>query len=382
MKKVLLIMPLSTLNWGDKNTGGVDSVCQMLVRQLTIKNRPYHYRVLAFDPLNSQPYSGEVVTLSENVEVIVSPLREVRLGLPLPSLFTSWLRIQEQLRDFQPDVVHSHLNSWIIGIGRNTRNLLTLHSYRKIGRKPVSKLNDFLYEQVIPWFSDFSVEQYTCVGEELFHALRSETKKPIQIIGNPVDPEYFSVDSPQPLELSNEVHLVTCALITRRKRVDRAIVLLRELKRRGQIATLRIIGPNVDKPYYTQLQKMVKEYGLQQEVTFLGKLNQREIMRQYQQANIGVFASEQETFGLAPLEMLAAGLPLITTPVGILGERQTEFSKLGVTFMQDGDEEKISQSIDEIKQMDTQTIQAYIREQFAVESVIEQYQDLYREVLS
>lgn len=52
MKKVLLIMPISTLNWGEKNAGGVDSVCQMLVRELASRTQPlkYRYRVLAFDP--------------------------------------------------------------------------------------------------------------------------------------------------------------------------------------------------------------------------------------------------------------------------------------------------------------------------------------------
>lgn len=106
-------------------------------------------------------------------------------------------------------------------------------------------------------------------------------------------------------------------MITRRKRIDRAIVLLRELKQRGQAATLRIIGPNMDSAYYVQLQQLIKEYELEQDVIFLGKLNQREIVQQYQQANIGIFTSQQETFGLAPLEMMAAGLPLISTPVGI-----------------------------------------------------------------
>ncbi|MGL6172214.1 MAG: glycosyl transferase family 1, partial [Vibrio sp.] len=48
MKKILLIVPLTTLEWGTKNAGGVDSVCQMLVRELAQQERPYHYRVLAF----------------------------------------------------------------------------------------------------------------------------------------------------------------------------------------------------------------------------------------------------------------------------------------------------------------------------------------------
>lgn len=382
MKKVLLIMPLSTLNWGEKNLGGVDSVCQMLVRQLATQERPYRYRVLAFDPLNQHDYSGEVVYLSESIEVVVCPLREKRFGLPLPSLISGWLRIQEQLRVFQPDLVHAHLNSWMLGIGGKACKVLTLHSYRKIARKSVSKLNDFLYEQVIPWVSDFSVDAYTCVGEELHQALQPWTDKPIEVIGNPVSSEYFAAHTEFQLFTNSGVNLVTCALITRRKRIERAILLLRELKQRGHAATLRIIGPNMDSAYYAQLQQLVEESELEQQVSFLGQLNQREIVQQYQQADVGVFTSAQETFGLAPLEMLAAGLPLISTPVGILGERQQEFAKLGVVFMQEGDEAMIAEHIDEIKMSDTQAAQAYLRDQFAVDNVIEHYQSLYREVLS
>ncbi|HGP5039663.1 TPA: exopolysaccharide biosynthesis glycosyltransferase VpsD, partial [Vibrio cholerae O1] len=243
-------------------------------------------------------------------------------------------------------------------------------------------LNDFVYEQIIPWVSHFSVDFYTCVGEELRQALSLETNKSIQVIGNPVDPDYFSANSANQNLPQNEVNLVTCALITRRKRIDRAIVLLRELKQRGQAATLRIIGPNMDSAYYAQLQQLIKEYELEQDVIFLGKLNQREIVQQYQQANIGIFTSQQETFGLAPLEMMAAGLPLISTPVGILGERQATFDQLGVVFMQEGQEAMIAERISQIKITDTQAIQTYLRDQFAVENVIEHYQNLYREVLS
>ncbi|OEE38054.1 VpsD family glycosyltransferase [Vibrio anguillarum] len=380
MKKVLLIMPISTLNWGEENIGGVDSVCQMLVRQLAAQERPYHYRVLAFDPLNNHSSSGEIIQLSKNVEVVVCQLREKRFGLPLPSLLSTWLRIQEQLRFFQPDLVHAHLNSWMIGIGYKTRNVLTLHSYRKIGRKPVSKLNDFVYEQIIPWVSDFSVDAYTCVGEVLHQALKPETAKPIRVIGNPVNQEYFI--QPSHTFSGSSIHFVTCALISRHKRIELAISLLRELKKLGQLATLCIIGPKVDHVYSMELQQLVQDYGLEQNVHFLGKLNQKEIVQQYQLADVGIFTSAQETFGLAPLEMLAAGLPLVTTPVGILGERQATFAKLGVVFMRDGEEAEIAKRMNEIKMADTQAIQAYLRDQFTAENVIEYYQNLYREVLS
>lgn len=373
-------MPLSTLNWGEKNDGGVDSVCQMLVRQLAAKSRPYRYRVLAFDPFNNHSYTGEVVVLSEYVEVVICPLKESRYGLRLPSFISAWLRIQEQIRAFQPDIVHSHLSSWVLGLSRKRCNILTLHSYRKIGRKPVSMANDFVYEKVVPILSELSVDYFTCVGEQLNQVLLDDTKKPIQIIGNPVDPGYFV--SAYNTSANASLNLVTCALLSRNKRIDRAICLLRELKLLGKKATLRIIGPNVDPVYYGELQQLVKDWELEEEVIFLGKLNQREIVQQYQLSDVGIFSSAQETFGLVPLEMLAAGLPLVSSPVGILGERQAEFAKLGVVFIQKGEEAKVAHRIEDIKATDMRAAQAYLIDQFAVESVIERYQGLYKAVLT
>ncbi|GHX33804.1 glycosyl transferases group 1 family protein [Vibrio cholerae] len=118
MKKVLLIMPISTLNWGEKNAGGVDSVCQMLVRELASRTQPlkYRYRVLAFDPKSQEQYTGRPIILSEQVEVIFAPANESRIGLPLPGIVTGWLRVREQISNYKPDIVHAHMNSWMIGL--------------------------------------------------------------------------------------------------------------------------------------------------------------------------------------------------------------------------------------------------------------------------
>ncbi|OXX66070.1 glycosyltransferase family 4 protein, partial [Vibrio sp. V20_P4S3T152] len=133
--------------------------------------------------------------------------------------------------------------------------------------------------------------------------------------------------------------------------------------------------------YYSELEKLIEEWDLSDNVSFLGKLNQKEIIQQYKYADIGVFLSDQETFGLAPLEMLAAGLPLIATPVGILGERKDAFAKLGVTFFSDEQANYIAKTIDSISSRDTQNAQDYIRRNFSSQGVLEQYESLYDEVM-
>ncbi|EEX65292.1 VpsD family glycosyltransferase [Vibrio metoecus] len=384
MKKVLLIMPISTLNWGEKNAGGVDSVCQMLVRELASKTQPskYHYRVLAFDPSSQEQYTGRPIILSEQVEVIFAPANESRIGLPLPGIVTGWLRVREQISNYKPDIIHGHMNSWMIWLGGRSKNILTLHSYRKIGRKPVSFSNDFLYEKVVPFFSKFSVDTFTCVGEELINALKEDAKKPIHLIGNPIDTAYVSLLHEKKSKVSdNRITLVTCALISRRKRVDLILGLLKAIRNLGKDVILNVIGPNVDPVYYAELESLIEKWGLEENVFFLGKMNQKEIIQRYKNADIGVFLSEQETFGLAPLEMLAAGLPLIATPVGILGERKETFANLGVTFFSDEQENHIANTIDSICYCDTQNAQDYIRRNFSSQGVLEQYESLYDEVM-
>lgn len=378
MKKILLVVPLSTLNWGSKNAGGVDSVCQMLVEYLSKREHsPYLYRILAFDPFCAEPYTGKVIKLSPFVEVVTCPTNEKRFGLPILGIVATALRVREQVRLFSPDIIHSHIQAWLIGIFTSANKIATIHSYKKIGRKPVSPLNDLLYEKIVPWLSGFFTNQYTCVGDLLYRALSADIKKTIKVIGNPIDNAYFSLVYNKD-ESSNTINLVTCALISRSKRIDKVILLVDKLKKANQNVMLKIIGPNVDDVYYQELIQIVDELDLSKQIDFLGRLGRNQIINEYKQSNLGVFFSKQETFGLTPLEMLAAGLPLLTTSVGILDERKQVFAEKGVKFINNDADFDIE---DIIKWLNTATDSAkeYVRQEFSVANVVRQYEELYKE---
>lgn len=378
VEKVLLIMPVSTLDWGSKNAGGVDSVCQLLLKHLAERRESnFQYRVLAFDPFSEKKYTGELINFSANVEVVCCPVNEKRFGLPVPSIVSTVLRVKEQVKSFSPDIVHSHGIAWLLGAGKKHKKILTLHGYKKIGRKPVSRTNDFLYEVVVPWLSKFNVDRYTCVGEALRSALANDVKEPISIIGNPVDEVYLSSRLRRKPN-DSVIRLVTCALISRKKGIDRAIDLAAELKQWGHSVALKIVGPNVDNSYYKQLLDLVDSLGLSEEVEFTGPLNRHQIVNEYSKADIGVFFSEEETFGLVPLEMLAAGLPLFATPVGILQERRDVFENLGVQFL-DPDTGSAAEKIMNLLRGQPEKILGYINSCFCVNSVALQYEELYSE---
>ncbi len=375
MKKVLLVVPLSTTDWGSKNAGGVDSVCQMLINGLTQKaNAHYHYRVVAFDPFSQVAAEkvGKLQQLAPHVELVHFNHSENKL----PSLFTQLKRIRQQLNQFDADIVHAHYSSWLLNLSKQYKRIATLHSYKKLCRKPVSLLNDFFYEKIMPIWVKQHTDHFTCVGDELIEMLAKDVSQPITKIGNPISSGYFTAQ-PHAHPPEQPIRLVTCSLLKRVKQVEKAVELTAKLKSLKFNVCLGIIGPESQAGYLQQLQQLAVKLGVTEQITFHGRLQETEIKNIYEQATLGVYFSKEETFGLAPIEMLAAGLPLLTTKVGILQEREQDFSRLGVRYVESLSDENIETVIRELLVEDNTALAQYVRDNFAVDSIIAQYEALY-----
>jgi glycosyltransferase involved in cell wall biosynthesis len=383
MKKILLIMPLSTLDWGTKNTGGVDSVCQMIVKGLLENSSEvFYYRVVAFDPTNSINNTGVISKLNEHLEVVqynVSDLSTSR-WFKLPGILHQRKVIIEQNKLFNPDIIHSHLSSWLISIGAIAPTLVTLHNYKKIGRKPRGRLNNFLYEKVVPTISPYFISNYTSVSGFLKQAVTHDINKPISVIYNPIDTHYLECvkgKCTQPLTL------VTCALLTSKKGIHHIIEVLALLKRQGIQAQLKVIGPATDAIYMDSLIKLIQERAVQEDVIFLGAKITTEIVDIYASASVGLFLSDEETFGLVPLEMLAAGLPVIATNTGIMTDfKNDNIHVSGLTIVKQADYQLIATKIKEINSNKEFVDSGYIKSHFSIAAVIEGYESEYRKALN
>lgn len=379
-KKILLVMPLSTIEWGSKNTGGVDSVCQMFVEQLVNNaSDEFSYRILAIDPLKKQSYTGEGIALSRNVEVVWSPKGIKLLGkIPVPGIIYQAYKVRQQVLFFKPNVVNSHIWSCLIGFSQNIPSIATVHSYKNIARRSVSLLNDWFYVKALPKLSRLFGHKVVCVGEQLKVVVEKDVKQEVRVIGNPIDSEYFCDINRKGYH--EPLRLVTCALLTPRKQVEKVILLTQMLNDAGIDTEVTIIGPSSDKNYVKSLKSQVESSNLTNKVSFLGRLNKSEIISHYKKSDIGVFFSKEETFGLAPLEMLATGLPLLATEVGILAEKKSFFESVGVAFVDVNQPEQvfaIAQTlINNSYLSDVNKLQA----EFSVVSVVKQYESLYKEL--
>ncbi|GAA4629886.1 hypothetical protein GCM10023196_053040 [Actinoallomurus vinaceus] len=110
------------------------------------------------------------------------------------------------------------------------------------------------------------------------------------------------------------VRLVTVTRLSREKRPEVAIDALAALRDQGVDAALVVVG---DGPHRKRLRRRAR--GLP--VTFLGHLSDRQaVAGLVAAADVALFPSPAETFGLATLEALACGTPVVVPPEGAARE--------------------------------------------------------------
>ena len=83
---------------------------------------------------------------------------------------------------------------------------------------------------------------------------------------------------------------------------------------------LVVIGPGRDEKYTASLHALAAELGIAQDVHFLGGVPLSETVNFYRAADVFVYPSFNETFGLPILEVMACGCPVVTSDVTAMPE--------------------------------------------------------------
>jgi len=83
---------------------------------------------------------------------------------------------------------------------------------------------------------------------------------------------------------------------------------------------LAIVGPIRDEKYGAALHAMVAELGIGNDVVFTGGVPLDETVRFYRAADVFVYPSFNETFGLPILEAMACGCPVVTSDTSAMPE--------------------------------------------------------------
>lgn len=104
-----------------------------------------------------------------------------------------------------------------------------------------------------------------------------------------------------------------------RKGVEYLIEAVWLIRGKGQDVCLYIVGKG-EKGYELKLKRLVRNYGLEKEVKFLGFVSDEELGSIYSEADIFVLPSLIEGFGLVLLEAMAYGKPVVASDIGGVNE--------------------------------------------------------------
>jgi N-acetyl-alpha-D-glucosaminyl L-malate synthase BshA len=262
--------------------------------------------------------------------------------------------------------------------GKNIPVITTLHGtdITLVGR-------DKMYAPVVT-FSINESDGITAVSENL----KSETykhfdiKKEIEVIVNFVDVSRFKrkpLDAFKKVIAPNgEKILIHASNFRKIKRVQDVVKIFHEVQKEIP-SKLLFVG---DGPERSTAEDLSRELGICDEIRFVGKQEQMEDILAI--GDLFILTSEYESFGLAALEAMAAGVPVVSTNAGGLGEINIH----GETgFMSNvGDVESMSrQAISILKDEKTLTgfkeRAAAQAKKFDIHNIVPLYENLYKRYL-
>ena len=163
----------------------------------------------------------------------------------------------------------------------------------------------WLTERLAMRLPDHIIAASPQTAERLTRSLRRHTQ--VTTVPNGID-----LDVIHEVSAATEItDLVVVGRLIEHKRVDMLLDALASLRTRGMRLTCRIIG---DGPAREALEKRARDLGIADAVEFRDDVkNQKELYSLVKAARVFVSPSVREGFGLAVLEAIACGIPVLTT---------------------------------------------------------------------
>ncbi len=208
---------------------------------------------------------------------------------------------------------------------------------------------------------------------------------PIKVIPNFIDTKHFrrleNKHFRSAICESKQKVVVHVSNFRRIKNVSHVVEVFHKILQKGIVAKLLLVG---DGPDRSNVEQLTRDLGIQQEVRFLGK--QDPVQEILSIADLFLLTSGSESFGLAPLEAMACGVPVVCSDVGGLPElvRGSEAGFLCPL----GDIHAFSEACVKILTDDSlhaemaKHAREYVVRHYDTHAIIGQYEEYYEEVIA
>lgn len=209
----------------------------------------------------------------------------------------------------KPDILHAHFTDYgymaaLLKEKVNIPLIITEHS-SLINKQ---NINERLFEKALIAYN--KADTLIAVSPSLAHRIEEKFYiKPIYV-PNIVDTQIFNYSD---VTDHHKFNFVSTGNLIYSKRMDLTIEAFKRAFFSNKNVTLTIFG---DGPERLNLQKLIKDYQLEDRVTLKGVCTRKEIADKLRECDCFVLASQTETFGVAYVEALANGIPVIATKCG------------------------------------------------------------------
>ena len=208
-----------------------------------------------------------------------------------------------------------------------------------------------------------SIDQLITVSSALKNNIFQQIGCDSIVIPNMVGKEFHYL--PSNLKKKESIQLITTGRLIPEKHFDMLIQAIANIS--TPKLQLYIIGNGSEKQ---KLQKLVEKLQVKDQIQLLGHKSKQEIVTLLQQSDIFVLPSQSETFGVAYIEALACGLPIIATDCG--GPRDIVTQKNGLLIPvnnQQALEQAIVQMSHNFNLYDKQSIAQDCQKRFAADNI-------------
>lgn len=360
--------------------GGSGVVATELGKELAIRGNDVHFISYAFPirlTLNERIYFHEV-------EVRTYPLFEYP-----PYDLVLATKMAEVITRYDLDILHVHyaiphsISAYLARMmlaDRKVPFVTTLH-----GTDITLVGNDRSYLPI----TRFGIEQsdaVTAVSKFLQRRTVEEFQvdRPITVVPNFVDCNVYNRTVDPSLRgrfaEPDEAILIHISNFRPLKRVEEVVEIFAKVRERHP-AKLLMVGDGPERP---KAEWMAGKLGVAKDVLFLGKQN--DMAHLLSMADVMLFPSENESFGLVALEAMACEVPVITTNIGGIPE-VVEHGKDGFLFNV-GDVAGMSEACIELLENSKlrlemgQNAREHARRDFCASKIVKRYEEVYRQTIA
>jgi glycosyltransferase involved in cell wall biosynthesis len=160
-----------------------------------------------------------------------------------------------------------------------------------------------------------------------------------------------------------------------------ALIVVKALKALGHACDLPLVLVGRETPYAREVRSYAREHGLEPRLHILPNVGFADLPAVYQMAEVFVYPSLFEGFGIPVLEAIVSGVPVVTSSVSSLPEAGGPHSR----YADPADEEEVAARLrellerEDVRSAQISKSQEYAR-QFSPEAIAHKMMEVYREI--